>query len=99
MEGRTGTLGRYVPFIFPLFPPFLPHSVVVSYPPLLLSLPPSLLSGLAVVDGQLIEILHVEEANRLLTIQRNIEAVEASVHVQAGMRPHPATATTSDTTH
>jgi hypothetical protein len=80
------------------FPSFLPHSNTHSLPPSSL---PSLLNktGLAVVDGQLIEILHVEEANRLLMTQRNIEAVEASsVHVQAGMRPHPATATTSDTT-
>ena len=85
----------------PSLPPFLRHCVLPIFPPFLSpSLPPSLLStGLAVVDGQLIEILHVEEANRLLTTQRNIEAVEALVHVQAGMRPHPATATTSDTTH
>ncbi|KAM3571242.1 hypothetical protein VYU27_006729 [Nannochloropsis oceanica] len=55
--------------------------------------------GLAVVDGQLIEMLHVEEAHRLLATQLNIEAMEASVHVQAGMRPHSAMATTSDTTH
>lgn len=51
------------------------------------------------VDGQLIEVLHAEEAYRLLTMQENIEAIEASVHAQAGMMTHPATATTSDTAH
>lgn len=52
--------------------------------------------GLAVVDGTLIEILHVDEASRILQMQRNIEAVEASLQ---GMTMQSPTSTTSDTAH
>lgn len=106
MEGRSGAWGGYVTILmmrdslrsFSPFPPlrFLSHNLPFPFLP---SCPPSCLPGLAVVDGQLIEMLHVEEAHRLLATQLNIEAMEASVHVQAGMRPHSAMATTSDTTH
>lgn len=35
--------------------------------------------GVAVVDGKLVEGLHVEEARRMLALQRNIEASQARV--------------------
>jgi citrate lyase beta subunit len=35
-------------------------------------------AGVAVVDGKLIEALHVDEAKRTLEIRKNLEALELS---------------------
>lgn len=39
-------------------------------------------AGVAVVDGKLVEILHVDEAKRTLELKKNLDALETSHHAQ-----------------
>lgn len=56
-------------------------------------------TGVAVVDGKLVEVLHVDEAQRTLALQRNIEALKAAFRAKHAGEDHSGDwgTTTGDT--